>query len=196
MGFQVRSSADGAKPLREFAGEEELNFLQSLSPNFFNGDVLEIGCRSGLLAELLLTTQPNLSSYTGTGQVLGSRVDLGPKFRFQSAAPGEMFGLPPAAFDRIITFYLLEQLKMDHLYMILSEARRLIKPDGLWVIQAHVPGFKKREKFLSSFWRARGMPLIELDHFLSPEDWAVIGDEQRQSWGLISRQLVLRRLPE
>ena len=80
--------------------------------------------------------------------------------------------------------------------MVLSEARRLIKPDGLWVIQSHVPGFKRTEKLMSSFWRARGIPLIELDHFLSPEDWAVVSDERRQSWGLISRRIVLRRLPE
>jgi hypothetical protein len=195
MGFRVPTSQGRALPPVEIAGIAEISFFRAL-PNFFTGNVLEFGCRSGALAETVLESQPQLTSYTGTGELNEVRVTLGPKFSFRPSIPGETFDLPSGSFDCLITFYLLEQLKMDHLYMVLSDARRLLKPGGLWAIQSHVPGVTWGEKAGSFLWRARGVPLLELSHFLSPEDWAVVSDAQLKSWGLISRRLVLRRLPE
>jgi hypothetical protein len=94
-----------------------------------------------------------------------------------------------------LTFDYLETLRMDQLYMVASEARRVLRPGGLWLLRSVSTGSGAWQRFLGGLHiRRTGERPLELTHYISPEDWETLG-EIRERAGLISRQaLTLRRL--
>jgi SAM-dependent methyltransferase len=97
----------------------------------------------------------------------------------------------------------IEYLRMDELYMVLAEARRVLKPGGIAVLRglSYGGGFggsvartawTRYPSLASRLFGAR-RPL-ELHHYLSPEDWKVL-DERHDPEGWFTRQtLALERL--
>ena len=76
---------------------------------------------------------------------------------------------------------------MDQLYMVCSEARRVLRPGGHWVLAAPA-----RAAGLALLLRklAGKSPGMELPHYVSPEDWDTLRNETKAGIQL----LVLRRL--
>lgn len=95
--------------------------------------------------------------------------------------------LPDASVDLFLSTQVLELLRMDQLYMLCSEARRVVRTGGHWVLAApaKLTGFKSWLRQLS------GAPEgLELTHYISPEDWDTLRNETKSGIQL----LVLRRL--
>lgn len=94
--------------------------------------------------------------------------------------------LPDASQDLFACCEPLELMRMDQLYMALSEARRVLRPGGhcLLASDAKVSGLQ------GLLQRWSGVRTLELTHYISPEDWETLRDERA-----LGRQfLLLRRL--
>jgi SAM-dependent methyltransferase len=107
--------------------------------------------------------------------------------------------LENGAADLAVCFDLLESLRMDELYMMISEARRALRPGSLCLFRclSYGTGIKGKIAAQARAWfpkRYRGTRPLELTHYFSPEDWRVLTDERAQE-GWLSRQTVtLERL--
>lgn len=201
--FQIREFLEEAGHLKEdgLNDPQAQEALLGSIANLSGGSVAEFGCRTGIVAELVLRKSKNVSSYIGIESsplLLNVALKRLAGFKQASLEPvisGEPTPLADGSQDLVVAAYLLEQLKMDHLYMIFSEARRTTKMGGHCLLLARSPGRNFREKLASSFWKKFGQSAIELDHFISPEDWAVEEDRYFSHLGKLSRLLRLRRIP-
>lgn len=103
--------------------------------------------------------------------------------------------LPSASVNLVLTLDYFETLRMDQLYMVASEARRICKPGGLWLLRGLSHGGGTWQRFLGGLHARRtGERALELTHYVSPEDWNIVGDARKRA-GLLSRQLLaLERL--
>lgn len=86
--------------------------------------------------------------------------------------------LAEASQDFLLATDVLENLRMDQLYMVLSEARRVIKPGGRLFLRSTV----KR-------WRS-----FDLTHYISPEDWKEVHQSWERRLWITQQILVLERL--
>ncbi len=105
--------------------------------------------------------------------------------------------LPDQSQDLFLTCYVLERLPMDHLYMVCSEARRIVKTEGHWALLALGPQSHFLAPFVALFWgKWKGIRPLELSHYISPEDWRIIQEYRQPRWGLCSQLLLLQREKE
>lgn len=119
-------------------------------------------------------------------------------FRFfppHSHDPALPVDLPDSSVRLVLTLDYPETLRMDQLYMVASEARRVLSPGGVWLLRSVSSGSRSWQRLLGELHnRFTGKRPLELTHYISPEDWETLG-EHRERAGLISRQaLALRRL--
>lgn len=108
--------------------------------------------------------------------------------------PANPVDLPEASVDVVLALDYLERLRMDQLYMVASESRRVLRPGGLWILRAlSFPSNPLRRVLSGAVGKFNGDHLRELNHYISPEDWNTLEDF-RQNEGLLTRQtLVLER---
>jgi hypothetical protein len=156
-------------------------------------NIAEIGL-DGDLAKRLLQYWPN-ASYRGfdvNEKIVQqqSLVALAP-FRgraFAARIDGSCeLPLPNQSQDFLICSQILEFLRMDQFYMHCSEARRVIRAGGHWLLAC-----TEKEKGLAGLWQKyfSSERQMDLNHFISPEDWEILCEEK--SGGL--QILLLRRL--
>jgi SAM-dependent methyltransferase len=103
----------------------------------------------------------------------------------------------------VLCLDLLEYLRMDELYMLLAEARRVTERGGICFLRALSPVAGRMgttalslHSFVHRNWPklVGGRRPLELNHYISPEDWRVLLDRRELS-GWFSRQtVVLERL--
>lgn len=115
-----------------------------------------------------------------------------PPHRHDPALP---VALPDASTQLVLTLDYFETLRMDQLYMVASEARRVCGPGGLWLLRGLSVGTGAWQRLLAAVHSRRtGRRALELTHYVSPEDWSTVSDERVRE-GLLSRQLLaLERL--
>ena len=103
--------------------------------------------------------------------------------------------LADASVQLVLTLDFFETLRMDQLYMVASEARRICRPGGLWLLRGLNPGTNLWQRLMGRVHAGRtGERPLELTHYISPEDWNTLSDSRSRE-GLLSRQLlVLERL--
>lgn len=100
--------------------------------------------------------------------------------------------------DAVLCLDLLEYLRMDELYMVLAESRRTLKPGGRCFLRSLSFGSGLRGRIAAGLrslalrWRFSlfgGSRPLELNHYISPEDWRVL-DDRKMPEGWLSRQTV------
>lgn len=189
------AAAGAASSSRQRPGLDEL----ARHPILASGQaVAETEPADGYLARLILAHHPHLR-YTGIfrEEVNPETSDLitaggaGAKF-VKGGAEGE-FPLEEKTQDALLTCYALENMRMNHLYMVCSEARRVLREGGHWLILARDPGRGAWERFLSYFRAKTGRPSLNVTHYISPEDWHTVEDSFLPG---VNRLLILRRLGE
>jgi hypothetical protein len=158
--------------------------------------VAEAEPADGCLARILLTRYPSIR-YTGifreavNAEALEQITGTNSKF-VKGGAEGEL-PLEEKSQDILLTCYALENMRMNHLYMVCSEARRVLREGGHWLILARDPGRSAWEKFVSYFRAKTGRPSLNVTHYISPEDWHTVEDSFLPG---VNRLLILRRLGE
>jgi hypothetical protein len=195
---QVRKnlgSEAGSASARQRPGLEGLAQHPLLDSTSF---VAETEPADGGLAGLLLARHPHLR-YTGIFRE-EVNADAAERIALQSqnakfvkgGAEGEL-PLEEKSQDLLFTCYALEGMRMNHLYMVCSEARRVLREGGHWLILARDPGRSFWEKFVSFFRAKTGQPSLNVTHYISPEDWHTVEDSFLPG---VNRLLILRRLGE
>jgi hypothetical protein len=195
---QIRKSLGtegSAASSRQRPGLDELARLPILASA---AAVAETEPDDGSLARLLLARHPHIR-YTG---IFRERVNSeasdriatpGANAKFvKGGAEGEL-PLEGKSQDILLTCYALENMRMNHLYMVCSEARRVLREGGHWLILARDPGRSAWEKFVSYFRAKTGRPSLNVTHYISPEDWHTVEDSFLPG---VNRLLILRRLGE
>lgn len=160
--------------------------------------VAETEPADGGLARLILARHPRLR-YTGifreavnphaSDRILATGADA--KF-VKGGAEGEL-PLESKSQDLLLTCYALENMRMNHLYMVCSEARRVLREGGHWLILARDPGRTAWERVISFLRAKTGRPSLNVTHYISPEDWHTVEDSFLPG---VNRLLILRRLSE
>lgn len=100
-----------------------------VAKEYVQGDVLEVGCGEGRGIETLL---PLVNSFTAVDKIKEAIDELQLKFpsgKFMSMNIPPLNGLTDNAYDRIISFQVIEHIENDFLY--LQEIHRVLKPGGI-----------------------------------------------------------------
>lgn len=160
--------------------------------------VAETEPADGSLAFLILARHPHLR-YTGifreavNAEASHQAAILAASAKFvKGGAEGEL-PLEEKSQDLLLSCYALEGMRMNHLYMACSEARRVLKEGGHWLILAKDPGRGAWERLISFFRAKAGRPSLNVTHYISPEDWHTVEDSFLPG---VNRLLILRRLGE
>jgi hypothetical protein len=110
----------------------------------------------------------------------------------QGAETGEL-PLPNQSQDLLLSCHALDRVRLDFLYMICSEARRVCKVSGHWAVLANDPGKNgSLTRFLSRLRANSGAPILDFSHYISPEDWETVTDIYLAPR---ERLFILKRIP-
>lgn len=169
--------------------------------------ILEVGCGTGRLAERLLRDHcPPSARYVGA--------DLSPRMvelaRDRLASFGERafvvetdgsfgFDIADRSQDRVVATYLLALLSEADVRSFLTEAHRLLRPDGRLCLAGLTWGDDRLARILSRCWAAvhalrpewvGGCRPLQMRRFVAEESWAVLHHEVVRAWGVPSEVLV------
>ncbi|MDA7949416.1 MAG: class I SAM-dependent methyltransferase [Hyphomicrobiaceae bacterium] len=175
-------------------------------------EILEVGCGTGRLAEILLRDQlPSDARYTG--------IDIAPAMLARAAKrlspfapqvtlkPGDVtLGLTAgtATLDRVVATYLFDLLSPAHSKNLISEFHRVLKPDGLMCLASMTPQTSDGDTtILTQIWRlvqkrwpwlVGGCRPVELHALLDDKTWKVMANETVSPKGVISQILIARKI--
>lgn len=91
--------------------------------------------------------------------------------------------------------HIFSRLRMDQVYMICSEARRIVRQNGIWAMIDHAPGNNFLTNLSAKAWeKVLAHRNMELTHYISPEDWGIIVDKKISLLGITSQILILQRV--
>lgn len=165
-----------------------------LAPFLVSGPTLEVGTGDGARARWLRERFPT-ATYTG----------FEPSAKWAAVShvppvnPALPLPVPEASQSNVLCLDLLEYLRMDQLYMVIAESRRVLSAGGRCFLRTlhPSPGLPARAWRQAYAWAPRwvgGRRPLDLHHYISPEDWRVL-HEQRDRDGWLNRQsVVLERL--
>jgi len=98
------------------------------------------------------------------------------------------------SFSCIYINRLLETLRMDQLYMIFSEARRILEGGGTFAIANGTRSKKSWKNFILE--KLQNKNIRELHHYFSPEDWEEITYLRNEKYFQPTEFLLLRKLSD
>jgi hypothetical protein len=109
--------------------------------------------------------------------------------------PADPLPLEDASQELVLTLHLFERLRMQQLYMVAAESRRILRPGGLWLLSGQSFSESAWRRFWESLVRkAKGENALELTHYISPEDWRTLEDAKWLENGLTQQFLALERI--
>lgn len=171
--------------------------------------VIEFGFGTGrLAAELLSAHLPAGATYLGM-DISATMVRLAKSRLRPFAARAEVRqsdGIPRIdaeddAFDRFISTYVLDLLSDDDIRAVLTEARRVLKPDGLLGLVSLTNGSSALSRLVSTTWRGLhgispwlvgGCRPIAIDSFLESMRWRIEHQNVIVRFGVPSEIVVAR----
>lgn len=170
--------------------------------------VFEFGCGTGKFAARLLEKHlPPSARYLGC-DISPTMTDLTKRRlmpygkRAQVAlSDGEVrFPLPDHSVDRVVSSYVLDLLSHADIMRFLREAHRVLMPGGKICIASLTTGVGVMSRIVSIMWVSvfrlnpalvGGCRPIQIDAFVSPQDWKVVHRRVLTPWGVPSEVLVL-----
>ena len=192
--------------------DEAFRVLIACSDFHKANEVLELGCGTGRLAEMILHDQlPIDARYTG--------IDIAPAMLARAAKrlspfalrvtlkPGDVtLGLTAgtASVDRVIATYLFDLLSPAHSRNLIAEFQRILRPGGLVCMAGLTPETSDGDTtILTQLWRlvqkrwpwlVGGCRPVHLRPLLDPKHWKVVTHETVSPRGLTSEVLVARKV--
>jgi ubiquinone/menaquinone biosynthesis C-methylase UbiE len=171
--------------------------------------VVEFGCGTGGFAEQLLGTHlPNNATYWGC-DVSATMIELSGQrlSRFGNRAvlwksTGETsLALSHESADRFVSNYVLDILSFDEIALVIGEAKRILRKDGLLCLTGLTNGKGLFSKLWTAFWNVRftltpkwvgGCRPLEVREFLDA-DWEVEHYHVAVTRGISSEVVVARK---
>lgn len=122
--------------------------------------VVELGCGTGRLAEMLLRDHlPSSATYLGVDvsstmvQLATARLrTLGPRARVVQTSGAIALPANDRSCDRFVSAYVLDLLSDEDIQRSLQEARRLLEPDGRLCLVSLTYGKTLASRLLSTAW--------------------------------------------
>jgi ubiquinone/menaquinone biosynthesis C-methylase UbiE len=169
--------------------------------------VFEFGCGTGRLALRLLTDYlPDSASYLGF-DISPTMVDIARKRLAPFAERAEVVlsdgsvRFPPAdhSVDRVVSTYVLDLLSEADIAGAISEAHRILSPNGKLCLVSLTTGKTVPSRMISGLWSAvcrlyaplvGGCRPIELAAWVGPPDWTVDFRKVISQWGVSSEVLI------
>ena len=192
--------------------DEAFRVLIACSDFGLANDVLEAGCGTGRLAEILLRDHlPSNARYTGIDIAPAMLARAGKRLaRFApqvTLKPGDVtLGLTAGAatLDRVIATYLFDLLSPAHSRNLIGEFHRILRPDGLLCLTSLAPETSDGDTtILTQIWRlvqrrwpwaVGGCRPVELRPLLDDKLWKLVAHETVSPRGLTSEILVARKM--
>jgi ubiquinone/menaquinone biosynthesis C-methylase UbiE len=188
----------------------EMSALNKLIANSAFQDaqsVFEFGCGTGRFAlELLQHRLPPRSVYRGidisTTMVELASARLAPyasRAAVASASSEPVLPLEDASVDRVVSTYVLDLLPDPVVRQVLSEARRVLRPQGLLCLAGVTHGITPFTRFVMGTWRwlfainpswVGGCRPTNLMEHVSPMEWKIHFHTVVAAWGVASEVLV------
>ncbi len=175
--------------------------------------VFELGCGTGAFAlDLLQKHLPENATYVGV-DISSTMVALARQklTRYVERATvvhtdGSLrFDFPDASVDRFISNYVLDLLSPDDIVMVLSEAHRLLKTDGLICLVSLTAGRTTLSRVVTRIWRCvhnrnpglvGGCRPLELTEFFGENRWDVTFHDIVNSMGIASEIVIAAKNPK
>jgi ubiquinone/menaquinone biosynthesis C-methylase UbiE len=172
--------------------------------------VIEFGCGTGWLAELLLDHHlPSDARYVGVDiSTTMVRLSQNRLERFGTRAEillteGEMrLDVESNSFDRFLSTYVMDLLSGDDIGVLIAEARRILAPAGLLGLVSLTEGFtvptRLVEKIWSGLYRIRpalvgGCRPVSLHAFIK-DGWYIRHSETMKSFAVPSEVLIAQKV--
>jgi ubiquinone/menaquinone biosynthesis C-methylase UbiE len=130
--------------------------------------VLEIGCGTGELAEMLVERGAGVEGFDLNPAMISQareRIEkrgLGGRFIVRQMGVDDMDGLPSAAFDVVVSMLVLSELSPDERRFALKHAARVLRPGGRIVIADEVVPRTRARRVLHAVLRAPAAALTYL----------------------------------
>jgi ubiquinone/menaquinone biosynthesis C-methylase UbiE len=152
--------------------------------------VFELGCGTGRFAAQLLERHlPADAHYSGV-DVSATMVELarqrlarfGARAEVQQTDGAPILAPATASIDRFVSTYVLDLLSRDDIAALLSEARRVLAPEGLLCLSSLTWGINLPSRFVIRIWTALhhlrpslvgGCRPLELHSLLDASEWNV-----------------------
>ena len=169
--------------------------------------VVEVGCGTGALgASLLEQRLPPEATYLGL-DVSPRMVDLarhrltpfGPRAHVRQVDGRTPWPVTDASSDRVIAAYVLDLFSPTMIDGFVTEAARVLRPDGLLAVTSLAQGTDRTSRVVSGAWTrlwrtnphlTGGCRPIDLERHV-PAGWRRLYDTTTTRWGICSRVLVL-----
>lgn len=199
----------GARQDTQFYERAALKHLVAHSDFEHATAIFELGCGTGRLAEWLFRKYLwGSASYLGidiSTTMIGIAAQRLANWKGRAAvlqADGTA-NLPCAdgAFDRFVATYVLDLLSVPAINHVLSEARRLLRPNGKLCVVISTEGFTPVSRAFASIWKriyafnprlVGGCRPLRVSKFLDEADWKIEHIQVVCSWGICSEIVVAR----
>ncbi|MFE8070282.1 class I SAM-dependent methyltransferase [Marinobacteraceae bacterium S3BR75-40.1] len=178
------------------------------------GQVFELGCGTGRVAERLLQEKlPASARYHGVDispvmvEVASERLEpFGTRITVEHS--GGNLHLPPdnASVDRVIATYVLDLLSEANIELAFAEAHRILAPGGLFCIASLTPGITLPSRLVTAVWKqlfrlhpaiVGGCRPVRLTDFVDPDFWIERCHRTVTPFGVPSEVLILEaRTPQ
>lgn len=152
--------------------------------------VFEFGCGTGRFAHQLIQTHlPETASYVGvdvsTTMVHLARETLsefGQRAQVIETNGTPQIGFPDASFDRFLSTYVLDLLAPSDIAMVLQEAHRVLRPEGLLCLAGITTGHTCGSRIAMTLWQGvnylwpsllGGCRPLQLEHLLAANRWQI-----------------------
>jgi ubiquinone/menaquinone biosynthesis C-methylase UbiE len=173
--------------------------------------VLELGCGTGRFAHELLTRHlPEESTYTGydlshtmVHLTRGRIAAFGGRARVRLSDGSPHLDAPDHSADRFVANYVLDLLPNTDIDTVLTEAHRILEPDGLLCLVTLTHSRKPLSRLLMWAWErvhhfdpklVGGCRPLRLEEFISPGSWEIRHHEVVVAYGIPSEVLVARKV--
>ncbi|HZP93426.1 MAG TPA: class I SAM-dependent methyltransferase [Burkholderiales bacterium] len=170
-------------------------------------NIFEFGCGTGRLASRLLASHlPSSASYFGI-DISSTMVDIAAqrvasyaeRARVAQSDGAVSFPLPDHSVDRVVSTYVLDLLSEADIGTALSEAHRVLAPNGQLCLVSLTTGKTPVSRFVSALWSVLfhlhppmvgGCRPICIDSFVTAQRWAVTYRSLPVRFGVPSEVLI------
>ena len=169
--------------------------------------VLELGCGTGRFArELLARHLPEKATYTGYDlsptmvRLTRERIaEFGGRARVHLSDGSPSLDAPDASADRLVANYVLDLLPATDIDATLTDAHRILQPDGLLCLVSLSYSQRPLSRLLIWVWEwvhrvdprlVGGCRPLRLEEFVSPRSWEIRHHEVVVAFGIPSEILV------
>ena len=174
--------------------------------------VFEFGCGTGAFAERLLTAHlsPEAqyvavdSSATMIRLAQARLARFGSRVEVQQTDGSFPFDAPSGLYDRFVSTYVADLLSASDIAEVLSEAHRLLRPEGLLCLVSLTPGPMWFSRLVTGLWTGihrltpslvGGCRPLELQALLSASGWQLVSVNIVTAFGIPSEIVVAKPQP-